>query len=303
MATTPPTATASGALTIELGTAGLTDLTARLARRFRRPEARARAGRYLAGLLAHVERKNGWQLAEHLGEAHPRGVQRLLANAQWDAEAVRDDLRAYVVEHLGDPRGVLVVDETGFVKKGTKSVGVAHQYSGTAGRTENCQVAVFLADATPTGRAFLDRALYLPSVWTEDAARRAEAGIPETVAFATKGTLAKQMLQRAFVAGVPARRVVGDTVYGTAAELRPWPEAERCAQVLAVPKTHRVWIGERQVAAATALAELPADAWQCVSAGEGSQGPRWYDWAWLRLSGQTTDGWGLWLLARRSRSD
>jgi SRSO17 transposase len=303
MATTTPTATASGALTIELGTAGLTDLTARLARRFRRPEARARAGRYLASLLAHVERKNGWQLAEHLGEAHPRGVQRLLANAQWDAEAVRDDLRAYVVEHLGDPRGVLLVDETGFVKKGTKSVGVARQYSGTAGRTENCQVAVFLADATPTGRAFLDRALYLPSVWTEDAARRAEAGIPETVTFATKGTLAKQMLQRAFVAGVPARRVMGDTVYGTAAELRPWPEAERCAQVLAVPKTHRVWIGERQVAAATALAELPADAWQCVSAGEGSQGPRWYDWAWLRLSGQTTDGWGRWLLARRSRSD
>ena len=302
MATASATAETS-TRAIQRWAAGLGDLHDRLAPRFHRPEVRGRAMRYLAGLLAHVERKNGWQLAEHLGEPHPRGVQRLLASAQWDADAVRDDLRAYVVKHLGDPCGVLVIDETGFIKKGTKSVGVARQYSGTAGRTENCQVAVFLAYATPTGRAFLDRALYLPTTWTEDVARRGEAGIPETVRFATKGVLARRMLQRAFASGVPARWVVGDTIYGTAANLRPWLEAEPRAYVLAVPKTHRVWLAERQVTAHTACADLPAEDWRCVSAGEGSQGPRWYDWAWLRLAGGAPNGWGRWLLARRSRSD
>src|SRR5215217_7621009 len=160
---------------------GLAALHGRIASRFRRPEARARAGRYLAGLLAPVERRNGWQLAEALGERTPDGIQRLLRTARWDAEAVRDDLRAYVVEHLGDPEAVLIVDETGFLKKGAKSVGVARQYSGTAGRIENCQIGVFLAYASPRGRAFVDRALYLPKVWAEDAARRAEAGIPPEV--------------------------------------------------------------------------------------------------------------------------
>src|SRR5919206_252270 len=166
--------------TIQRWAAGLDQLHARIAPRFRRPEVRQRARRYLQGLLGSVERKNGWQLAEQLGEGHPRGVQRLLDAAQWDAEAVRDDLRAYVVEHLGDARGVLVVDETGFIKKGAKSVGVQRQYSGTAGRTENCQVGVFLAYAGPKGRAFLDRALYLPKGSAEEAYYRvfAPAGSP-----------------------------------------------------------------------------------------------------------------------------
>src|ERR671932_1731365 len=219
--------------TIQEWAAGLDRLHARIAPRFRRPEVRRRARRYLAGLLARVERKNGWQLAEETGERHPRGVQRLLDGARWDAEAVRDDLRAYVVEHLGDARGVLVVDETGFLKKGTKSVGVARQYSGTAGRTENCQIGVFLAYASPRGRAFLDRALYLPRVWTEDADRRAEAGVPQAVPFATKAALAKTLLQRAFAAGVPAAWVTGDTVYGNDPHLRSWLETERHAYVLA----------------------------------------------------------------------
>lgn len=288
---------------IEGWRAGLEALQARIAPRFRRPEVRARAGRYLAGLLERVERKNGWQLAEHLGERHPRGVQRLLDAAQWDAGAVRDDLRAYVVEHLGDPAGVLVVDETGFLKKGTKSVGVQRQYSGTAGRTENCQVGVFLAYASPKGRAFLDRALYLPKVWAEDAARRTEAGVPEAVRFATKGSLARSMLERAFAAGVPAAWVVGDTVYGADPGLRPWLERERRAYVLAVPKTHRVWLGQHQETAQMAMARLPADAWARRSAGEGSQGPRWYDWAWIALAGTGPAGWGRWLLARRSLGD
>jgi SRSO17 transposase len=288
---------------IEGWRAGLDGLHARIAARFRRPEVRARARRYLAGLLARVERKNGWQLAEQLGERHPRGVQRLLDAAKWDAEAVRDDLRAYVVEHLGDERAVLVVDETGFLKKGSKSVGVQRQYSGAAGRTENCQVGVFLAYAGPQGRAFLDRALYLPQGWAEDTARRAEAGVPEAVRFATKGALARAMLRRAFAAGVPAAWVVGDTVYGTDPGLRPWLEREGRAYVLGVPKTHRVWLGARQQAAHAALAGLPAAAWERRSAGEGSQGPRWYDWARLPLVGECPAGWGRWLLARRSLSD
>src|SRR5918911_4118510 len=274
--------------------AGLDRLHARIAPRFRRPEVRRRARRYLAGLLGSVDRKNGWQLAEQLGESHPRGVQRLLDAARWDADAVRDDLRAYVVEHLGDARGVLVVDETGFLKKGTKSVGVARQYSGTAGRTENCQIGVFLAYASPKGRAFLDRVLYLPRGWAEDAARRAEAGVPQAVHFATKAALAKTMLQRAFAAGVPASWVTGDTVYGNDPDLRSWLETERHAYVLAVPKTHRVWIDQQQETTQAAFARLPAEAWQRLSAGEGSQGPRWYAWAWIRISGTTPSGWERW---------
>jgi SRSO17 transposase len=283
--------------------AGLEALHARIGSRFRRSEVRERAGRYLAGLLERVERKNGWQLAEQLGERQPRGVPRLLDAARWDADAVRDDLRAYVIEHLGDARGVLVVDETGFLKKGTKSVGVARQYSGTAGRTENCQVGVFLAYAGRQGRAFLDRALYLPKAWADDPTRRAEAGVPETVRFATKGALAKAMLQRAFVGGVPVAWVVGDTVYGTDRGLRPWLEGERRGYVLAVPKSHRVWLGQRQASAQTAIARVPVDAWARLSAGDGSQGPRWYAWAWIPLAGDCPPNWGRWLLARRSLSD
>src|SRR5579859_4282365 len=208
--------------------AGLDALYARIAGHFRRPEVRERATKYLTGLLDRVERKNGWQLAEHLGEGGPQGVQRLLNAAEWDGDAVRDDLRTYVSEQLGDPGGVLVVDETGFLKKGTKSVGVQRQYSGTAGRMENCQIGVFLADASPKGHAFVDRARYLPREWVEDPARRAEAGVPDAVAFATKPALpsrryqagatkpalAQQMLARAFAAGLPAAWVTGDEIYG-----------------------------------------------------------------------------------------
>jgi SRSO17 transposase len=196
----------------------LEDLHARIAHRFFRPEVSQRAYRYLRGLLADVRRKNSWQMAEAIGEARPRGVQHLLNDARWDADLVRDDLREYVVEHLADEAsGVLIVDETGFLKKGTKSVGVARQYTGTAGKRENSQVGVFLCYSSKKGAAFIDRALYLPQEeWAQDFARREEAGVPEEVRFATKGKLAKEMLKRAFEAGVPARWVVADTVYGTA---------------------------------------------------------------------------------------
>jgi SRSO17 transposase len=282
---------------------GLDAVVARIAARFRRREVRLRVGRYLAGLLERVERKNGWQLAEQMGEAGPQGVQRLLNAAVWDADAVRDDLRGYVIEHLGDEAGVLVVDETGFVKKGDKSVGVQRQYSGTAGRIENCQVGVFLAYASAKGRAFVDRALYLPEAWAADTARRQEAGIPEAVSFQTKPALARQMLARAFAAGVPAAWVTGDAVYGDDGRLRAWLEEEGQAYVLAVSSNHPVWRHGQQERADSIIAAVPEAAWTTLSAGEGSQGPRWYDWAWMRLPVTTPAGWASWLLARRSRSD
>ena len=283
--------------------AGLAALHARIAGRFARAEVRERARRYLAGLLDRVERKNGWQLAEHLGEAGPQGVQRLLNAAHWDAEAVRDDLRGYVVEHLGAPDAVAVVDETGFLKKGSKSVGVKRQYSGTAGRVENCQVGVFLAYASGRGRAFLDRELYLPEEWAHDAARRAEAGVPPSVGFATKGQLAKTMLGRAFAAGVPIAWVTGDEVYGDDGRLRRWLEEQRRPYVLAVSCGRRVVAQGRHRRVEALFATLPAAAWVRRSAGEGSQGPRLYDWAWVQLDAAGSAGTAQWALARRSLSD
>jgi SRSO17 transposase len=181
----------------------LEELSARIAPRFTRVEPRRRAVAYLRGLLAPVERKNGWQLAEAAGDATPDGMQDFLQRMRWDADAGRDDLQAYVVEHLGDPGAVLMLDETGFIKKGTKSVGVQRQYSGTAGRIENCQIGVFLAYASGKGQALIDRALYLPERWAGDLARRAQAGVPDAVAFATKPKLGRAMLERAFEAGLP----------------------------------------------------------------------------------------------------
>jgi len=283
-------------------TATLDALHARIAPRFARAEARTRVRRYLDGLLAPLERKNDWQLAEHLGEAGPQGVQRLLNAADWDVDAVRDDLTAFVAEQLGDPEGVLILDETGFLKKGSKSVGVARQYSGTAGRRENQQIAVFLTYATARGSAFLDRALYLPEAWTGDAERRAEAGVPEAVSFATKGELAQRMLARAFAAGVPAAWVVGDTIYGSD-EMRHWLEAQGRHYALAVPCTHGIWSAGQQVEAQVVADGVPDDAWARLSAGEGSQGPRWYDWACLALPYAAPSGNAHWLLLRRSVSD
>lgn len=287
------------------GAEALAKMHERIAPRFRRAEVRSRARRFLEGLLAPVERKNGWQLAEELGEHGPRGVQRLLGEAAWDEDAVRDDLRAYVSEHLGEENGILVVDETGFIKKGKKSAGVARQYSGTAGRRENSQIGVFLLYASSQGAAFLDRELYLPQEWTGDRVRCREAGISDEVGFVTKGELAQRMLARAFAAGVPAEWVVGDTVYGYD-EMRGWLEEQERNYVLAVPETHTVWIAGQSQPVGLVAALLPPDAWTVLSAGEGSQGPRLYEWAWLSLSmGQAGEarGRGSWLLIRRSLSD
>jgi SRSO17 transposase len=269
----------------------LADVHARIAHRFARSDARERAGRYLAGLLDRVDRKNGWQLAEAIGEAGPRGVQRLLSAAAWDADGVRDDLREYVVEHLGDESsGVLIVDETGFLKKGAKSCGVARQYTGTAGDTVNCQVGVFLAYASRDGAAFIDRALYLPHGWADDRERRTEAGIPVETAFATKIELARRMLGRAFVAGVPARWVVGDAFYGRSHELRQWLEEQGRAYALMIPKTNAVWYrGRRELAGR--LGQL-----LCATA---SLAP----WTCLELSEACAVGMRRWLLVRCDAED
>lgn len=287
---------------------GLEGLHTRIAGRFFRPEPRQRALAYLRGLLSPVERKNGWQIAEQSGESSPDGIQRLVAQARWDADAVRDDLRAYVVEHLGDPAGVLVVDETGFVKKGTKSVGVQRQYSGTAGRIENCQIGVFLAYASPMGRTFLDRELYLPKAWSRDEARCHEAGVPDEVEFATKPRLAEAMLARALDAGVPAAWVTADEVYGSDRALQRWLERRKQPFVLAVRSRDAVWVAGPgpapwQVAAAEVAERIPDEAWRRLSVGDGAKGPRVYAWARVPLARWPEPGWRHWLLVRRSLSD
>jgi SRSO17 transposase len=276
-------------------------LSARLGRYFARPETRERVGRYVLGLLSQTERKNSWQLAEQMAETGPQGMQRLLNAAQWDEDGVRDELRAYVVEHLGERDGLLVADETGFLKKGCHSAGVARQYSGTAGRIENQQVGVFLAYVSSRGSAFIDRALYLPDEWTQDPARCVAAGIPASTGFATKTELAQQMVARALAGRVPARWVVADTIYATD-EFRLWLEGQGLQYVLAVPCTQGIWTAGQQVSVQTLIAELAADAWIRLSAGEGSQGPRYYDWAWIALPYRSASGLAHWLLARRSIS-
>jgi SRSO17 transposase len=292
---------------VEAWAAGLEELHARIASRFARSEPRERVAAYVRGLLAPVERKNSWTLAERAGEATPDGMQRLLASADWDADAVRDDLRDYVVEHLGDPAGVLVVDETGFLKKGTKSAGVARQYSGTAGRIENCQIGVFLGYATPTGRTFLDRELYLPKVWAQDSARRAEAGIPQETEFATKPELAMRMLTRAMDAGVPAGWVTADEVYGQHPGLRALLEERDMPYVLAVPTSQRVSVTvdgrPAQLRADALVASLKPQAWKRISAGAGAKGPRIYHWARAAIRPLGQPGKGYWLLVRRSLTD
>jgi SRSO17 transposase len=270
-------------------------LAARIAPRFTRTEPRRRALAYLRGLLAPLERKNGWQLAEAAGDATPDGVQDFLSRMRWDADAVRDDLRAYVVEHLGDPEAVLVLDETGFLKKGDKSAGVQRQYSGTAGRIENCQIGVFLGYAGRHGQTLIDRALYLPARWTGDPARCAAAGIPDGVALTTKPKLGLAMLDRALEAGVPFAWVTGDSVYGADHRIRRRLEAHQRGYVLAVTSGQRLGF----VPVENWLAKVPPDGWRRLSAGDGAKGPRLYDWAYLPYRG-AAPGWRMGLLVRRS---
>jgi len=283
--------------------AGLEELLGRVAGRFGRVEPRRRARAFVLGLLADLPRKNCWTIAEHAGDPSPDGMQHLLARAVWDHDAVRDDVRAYVVEHLGDPEAVLVVDETGDLKKGTTTVGVKRQYTGTAGRIENAQVAVYLVYASSAGHALIDRDLYLPRSWIDDPARCQDVGVPNQVGFATKPALAKAMICRALDAGVPAAWVAGDEVYGANPALRAELEARGVGYVLAVACDHPVRAGGASQRADALLRRIPARAWQCVSAGKGAKGHRYYDWAFLRLDHDGPAPGGQagqhWLMIRR----
>jgi SRSO17 transposase len=254
----------------------LAEIHARTAHRFVRAEVRERVGRYLVGLLDRVERKNSWQLAEALGETGLHGIQRLLNGAVWDAEGVRDDLRRVVVEHLADPTsGVLIVDETAFLKKGKHSCGVARQSTGTAGGTENAQVGVFLADASAKGVACIDRALYLPRAWTRDPHRRTVAGSPKqtrfATSFATKIALAKRMLARALDAPAPACWIVADSASGRSSAFRAWLEKRGRAYVVLIPKTTAVAYQGRRERAEQLGARIPEEAWEWISPDSPAQ--------------------------------
>jgi SRSO17 transposase len=276
------------------------ELLGRIAGRFSRVEPRRRVRAFVAGLLAELPRKNCWTLAEHAGEASPDGMQHLLARAVWDADAVRDDVRGYVVEQLADPEAVLVVDETGDLKKGTGTVGVQRQYTGTAGRTENAQVTVWLTYATTVGHGLVDRALYLPRCWADDPDRRASAGVPDSVGFATKPALARQMIARTLDAGVLARWVTADEVYGADPGVRGELERRRVGYVLAVARDYRVPTAAGPIRADMLTLQLPRRAWQPLSAGPGAKGERVYDWALIDLPTAGADGRGAegqwWLL-------
>jgi SRSO17 transposase len=282
--------------------AGLEELLGRVAGRFGRVEPRRHARAFVLGLLADLPRKNCWTIAEHAGDANPDGMQHLLARAVWDEDAVRDDLRAYLVEHLGDPGAVLVVDETGDLKKGTTTVGVQRQYTGTAGRIENAQVTVYLVYASDAGHGVIDRELYLPRAWTDDPGRCQAAGVPDQVGFATKPQLATRMLARALDAGVPASWVTGDEVYGANPGLRAELQARGVGYVLTVACDHRVRAAGDTWRADTLLRHVPAQAWQWVSCGRGAKGHRLYDWAFIRLDPCPDRGDQLgqhWLMVRR----
>ncbi|WP_316784797.1 IS701 family transposase [Streptomyces sasae] len=269
--------------------------------RFARVEPRRRATALVLGLLSDLPRKNCWTLAEYAGDATPDGMQHLLHRAKWDADAVRDDIRAYVVEHLHDDEAVLVVDETGDLKKGTATVGVQRQYTGTAGRIENAQVAVYLVYSADRGHAAIDRALYVPRSWPDDADRCRAAGMPDGLSFATKPQLAARMIARALDAGTPARWVAGDEVYGDNPHLRVALENRRFGYVLAVSSTHPVTIPGGRLQAKALAARIPKRAWQRRSAGAGAKGERYYDWAQVDIQGSAGCP-GHWrLLVRRNR--
>ncbi|MGM0349593.1 IS701 family transposase [Streptomyces sp. Adlamb9] len=293
---------------VGMGDAGLwagelESVFARVAGRFSRVDLRWRMRDYVRGLLAPVERKNGWQLAEYAGHRGPAGFQHLLNGAAWDVDAVRDDVQQYVAERLGTPEGVLIVDDTGFLKKGITSAGVQRQYSGTAGRTENCQIGVFAAYASARGRALVDRELYLPKSWTSDADRCRAAKVPDSRVFATKGELARVMILRALASSLPIAWVTGDCAYGQEWRMRRTLEEVGVGYVLAVPKSQHLHAPFGRID--QAIADAPGEAWKRHSCGDGAKGPRLYDWAAARLPAiGVFDGdrptHERWVLGRRS---
>lgn len=279
----------------------------RLAPVFRRRELKETGGAFLDGLLSGIERKTGWLMAEQAGLERPYRMQSLLGRSSWSADDLRDVVRSYVIEALGDPDGVLVVDETGFLKKGDQSVGVARQYSGTAGRIENCQVGVFLAYASRFGQALIDRRLYLPQGWARDKERRAKTQVPEDISFATKIEIARELIAAALDAGAPCRWVLADALYGGASSLRRMLEERRQPYVLAVRSNHHLRFitpeGFVETDPKTLAGDLATDEWTTLPAGEGAKGLRLYDWARIALPWTGEEGFERWLLIRRSRKE
>jgi len=286
----------------------LGNLSTYIARRFARAEPRQHALAYLKGLLGPLQRKNGWQIAEWVGDQTPDGIQRLLSKAKWDADLVRDDLQHYIMDHLADPEAILIVDETSFPKQGEKSAGVQEQYCGTTGRIENCQVGVFAAYATAEGSAFLDRELYLPQSWAQDQHRRREAGIPDSIEYTPKTKLARRMIERVKASEVPFAWVVADALYGDDADLRMWLEDQQLPYVLAVHSDEPVVLptenGMQMRAAKDCLQLVDAmQGFERVSMGEGTKGARLFDWACLRILHHGVNDQQHWILIRRSLID
>jgi len=258
----------------------LDDLFLTIGHRFGRVELRRRMRDYVRGLLAPVARKNSWQLAEQAGHPTPDGLQHLLAGSKWEPDDIRDDLQEYVADKLGEADGVLIIDDTGFIRKGTTSAGVQRQYSGTAGRTENCQIGVFVAYASARGRVLVDRELYLPKSWTQDRERCRTARVPDEREFATKGELARHMVLRAVASPLPIAWVTADSAYGQDNRFRRLLEQSGVGYVLAVPKS-QFSVGCSRIE--VLFAQAPDEAWEKISCGDGAKGPRVYHWAAVRL--------------------
>jgi SRSO17 transposase len=275
-------------------------LMQRVGQHFGRVEARVRMSEYVQGLLSPIERKNGWQLSEQCGDEAPYGIQHLLNRAKWSADDLRDEIRRYVVEQIGDREAVLVIDETGFLKKGKHSVGVQRQYSGTAGRVENCQIGVFLVYATAISHTFLDRELYLPKSWTDDRKRCASAHVPLERKFLTKPQLAREMLERTIAADVPFGWVAGDSVYGCDYRLRDFLEQHSVRYVLEVACDQSVTFNWNKQRVDQVIAQLDAEDWSRLSAGTGAKGERWFDWTAIATPHPEHTGWQRWYMARRS---
>jgi len=278
------------------------NLTMRIGKEFASEPGFQNMQNYLRGLLGPVERKNGWQMSEYLGESTPYSIQQFIYRGRYSADGLRDELRGYVCENLGEDDGTMVLDETGFLKQGKHSCGVKRQYSGTAGRVENCQIGVFLTYTSQRGYSPIDRRLYIPQEWIDDPERCKKAGVPEDTTFQTKPQMALEMIQEATVAGVPYTWVTGDCVYGDYTDIRMWLEQNAKCYVMSVSGKAYVWIGHNQVSVSNILKDLPEEGWFEASCGDGSKGARLYDWLSLSMNPGTIDGFERSILIRRSKS-
>lgn len=276
---------------------GLNNLVEGLRSFFPNSSTRASAYYYLRGLLSTVERKNSWQLAQEEGFATPYRFQHLLGRALWNADAVRDAHQDQVMESFGDSQGTLIVDETGFLKKGKHSAGVARQYSGTAGRIENCQIGVFLGWTNPQGHILVDRELYLPAEWIRDISQRELAHIPSDRSFYTKIELAQHMIARAWQRGFKPSWVVADEVYGHSYPFRKFLEDQDQPYVLAVPQNQSICYGLTKAPACIVIPKIKS--WKKLSCGPGSKGERVYQWALFQINSLHLS-YGRWLLVRQS---